>query len=148
MLNAKLLDRIRRLNLHVSIEEMVVKIIEDAVAEAVSPGGQLVTPAGFSLIAGDWPSGFREIFWQAYPRRTKKDTAMKALDKIAKARKTSWSDLINGVERYKLSRDVQRGYVMHPATWLNGGCWKDEEPKTPTQVERKGAVSFFDGLEI
>src|SRR5271156_2828592 len=90
----------------------------------------------------DWPADYREQFWTKYPNRKDKTAAMKALDKIAKAGKTRWADLINGVERYILSDDVQRGYVKMPATFLNKGSWMNEEQSTPKRVERPN--SFFD----
>lgn len=105
--------------------------------------------AGQALqIPGDWPADYREQFMAKYPRRTKKKDGLKALDKVAFAGRTKWADLIAAIERYILSPDVQRGYVMHPATWINAECWKDEEQTTPHPIERKGAVGFFDGLDL
>lgn len=31
-----------------------------------------------------------------------------------------------GLENYKRSPDVDRGYVRNPATWLNGEAWADD----------------------
>lgn len=140
-----ILDRIEALGLHESDAATVRQIVRDAVDIATCP----VEPSKALAVPGDWPADYREQFWKAFPRRTKKDTAMKALEKVAKAGKTRWADLINAIERYKLSRDVQRGCVMHPATWLNGGCWKDEEQTTPHPVgPRPASVGFFDGLDL
>ncbi len=82
-------------------------------------------------IPADWPSDYQSQFWKAYPNKKAKAFAMKALDKVAFAGKTAWADLMAGLERYISSRDVKRGYVKHPATWLNGGCWMDEQGPTP-----------------
>ena len=92
-------------------------------------------------IPSDWPMDYQVQFWRAYPNRKDKHDAMKAIDKVAFSGKVRWADLINGIERYKLSRDVQRGFVKMPATFLNKGSWKDEEQTTPQRVERP---SFFD----
>lgn len=143
MLNERTLSRIRSLGLDANGYMTVCEIAQEAI--------DLSHPKKKSLalqIPGDWPPDYRDQFWDAYPNRKDKHDAMKALDKVAFAGRTKWADLINGIEQYKLSRDVQRGFIKMPATFLNKGSWKNEEQTTPTQVERKGAVSFFDGLEI
>lgn len=103
--------------------------------------------AGQTLqIPGDWPADYQAQFWALYPRKTDKKAAIKSLDKVAFEGKTRWVDLINGIERYKLSNDVKKGYSKHPATFLNKGSWMDEEQTGPVPIN--GPVSFFDGLEI
>jgi len=77
----------------------------------------------------EYSAGFLE-FWNAYPRKTKKDAAFKA-----------WRNLRPKVNRETLdgmlqALTVQRGsvewakdggqFIPHPATWLNAGQWKDE----------------------
>lgn len=94
------------------------------------------------VTAADWPADYADVFWSRYPNKKSKGHALKALEKIASAGKTRFSDLIAGLERYINSRDVQRGFVKHPATWLNGQCWKDEEQSSPLPVERP--KSFFE----
>lgn len=94
-----------------------------------------------NLIPADWPADYQVQFWKAYPNKKAKAFAMKALDKVAFAGKTKWADLISGLDRYILTDEVRRGFVKHPATWLNGGCWMDE----PTPNGTKGrSLSFFE----
>src|ERR1700730_13043868 len=92
-------------------------------------------------IPADWPADYQVQFWKAYPNKKAKIHAMKALDKVAFAGKTKWADLIFGLERYMLSNEVQRGYVKHPATWINGGCWMDETSPNGTNGSGPG---FFE----
>ena len=87
----------------------------------------------------DWPADYQSQFWKAYPNKKEKIYAMKALDKVAFAGKTAWIDLMEGLSRYILSREVKAGYVKHPATWLNKGCWMDED----TGAKAK-SLSFFE----
>ena len=111
---------------------------------------EIIAKARPPALFTDWPADYADKFWSLYPNKKSKAHAMKALDKIAKAGKTRFVDLIAGVERYILSRDVQRGFVKHPATWLNGECWNDQEQTTPIPVERpksflEAAMDFDDG---
>lgn len=85
----------------------------------------------------DWPPDYGDQFWDLYPRRIAKISAMKAL---AKVRKTGvpWAKVKAGVLRYAsyaATRESQ--YIKHPTTWLNGGCWDDE-------AQTRNKPSFFD----
>jgi uncharacterized protein YdaU (DUF1376 family) len=75
----------------------------------------------------DWPDDFRERFWEAYPRKTEKKSAMAKLEAIRKSGSVPWAKFIDGISRY---RDHVVGseerYIKHPTTWLNKGCWDDE----------------------
>lgn len=76
-----------------------------------------------------------ETWWSTYPKRTAKKQAekayAKAVDEIARR------ELLDGetAERWLLNatrqrlRDIEKngpGFVKHPATWLNAGCYDDE----------------------
>jgi|HubBroStandDraft_1064217.scaffolds.fasta_scaffold329345_1 hypothetical protein len=93
-------------------------------------------------VPADWPPDYQARFWSGYPNKKGKLAAHKALEKVAKSGKTRWDDLMTALERYKMSRDVQRGFIKHPATWLNQGCWTDEEG--PPQ--RNNSAGFFEVL--
>src|SRR5262245_43864653 len=76
----------------------------------------------------DWPSDYQEQFWRAYPRRVAKIKAMLALNRLRQQRLVEWDKLIDAVNRYaELKRNSEPRWVKHPTTWLNGGCWDDEE---------------------
>lgn len=75
-------------------------------------------------------------FWSAYPRKEKKDAAYRAWKKIKAPAATldlillalSWQAISD-----KWTKDNGQ-YIPHAATYLNGGCWKDEPPK-PAEPE-------------
>lgn len=139
-LSSRTLGRIESLvavaKMSASEHKMLLRIVEDAVAESQSKPSELISPAGVPLIPGDWPSGYQELFWAKYPNKKAKAHAIKALDRVAKAGKTQWADLISGLDRYILSDAVRKGFVKYPATWINGECWKDEE-QTTARVEQR-----------
>jgi len=80
-----------------------------------------------------------ESWWMHYPRKVDKGHARRA---FAKARKVaSLPDLIEGADKFgKLvkSKGTPAEFVPHPATWLNGERWADEEltPKAPLVSRR------------
>ena len=70
-----------------------------------------------------------EEFWRAYPRKVGKQAARRRFD-IA-VRKTDAQVIVAGVWRYADSRRGQDPkFTQHPATWLHGGHWDDEAPKS------------------
>jgi hypothetical protein len=75
--------------------------------------------------ATDWPADYREIFWEAYPRKVGKKGALRELDRHRKS--VSFEKLISAVRAYTATADPQ--FTKHPKTWLTNGCW-DDEPDT------------------
>lgn len=79
------------------------------------------------------PTSF-ELFWSAYPRRTKKAPAKTAFVRALK--KTTLDAMLTALEWQREQeswndRDecgVLR-YVPHPSTWLNQERWDDERPQ-------------------
>lgn len=69
---------------------------------------------------------FFERFWQAYPRkvgRVKAEAAFKKVD-------VEESVLMAALENHKRSDQWKKDngqFIPHPATWLNGKRWEDEE---------------------
>lgn len=91
----------------------------------------------------DWPPNFEAQFWELYPRRVSKKTAMKALAKVKASGEVPWQKIVDSIARYKAwlaetGPNVWRPEAKHPATWLNGGCWDDELPSA-----KPAAPSFF-----
>lgn len=75
-------------------------------------------------------------FWTAYPRKTAKETALKAFLKISPDEELL-RQMLTAVERHKQTAQWQEDggrYIPHPATWLNQKRWQDEvnvaKPKT------------------
>src|SRR3954467_12416889 len=65
-------------------------------------------------------------FWSAYPRRVGKLAAKKAFDRALNF--TTPQAIKEGAERYARERNGQdQQFTKHPTTWLNAGCWDDEE---------------------
>jgi len=64
-----------------------------------------------------------EKFWNTYPIKVGKATAMKAWIKAVK-RGTSLM-IIEGAERYAKDPNREPEFTAHPATWLNGDRWLD-----------------------
>lgn len=78
---------------------------------------------------------FFERFWQAYPRkvgRVKAEAAFKKVDVPVDV-------LMAALESHKRSDQWKKDngqFIPHPATWLNGKRWEDEE-SAPVQTSRQ-----------
>ena len=72
-------------------------------------------------------------FWAAYPKKVGKQAAVKAFTRLARDRALtpeSLPGILAALDRQKRSRDWQKDggqFIPHPATWLNGRRWEDEE---------------------
>ena len=64
-------------------------------------------------------------FWEIYPAKVKKPVAIKAWQKASK--KTDQGKIIAAARVYAGTETVQRGFVMHPATWLNSERFNDPD---------------------
>lgn len=73
-------------------------------------------------------------FWNAYPRKEGKKPAFKAFRSALS--RTSFEDILAGIEAYKRSDRVKRGFIKLPATWLNEDAWEDAA--TQVQTEQVG----------
>lgn len=64
-------------------------------------------------------------FWTAYPKKTGKEAARKAFEKL-KPTPEELEKWLAAIEDQKQSRQWQdRQYIPYPATWLNGKRWQD-----------------------
>ncbi len=82
----------------------------------------------------DYESSF-ERFWAAYPKKTAKQQALKAWQKL-KPDKALIDVILSSLERQKRSVQWTKDngqYIPYPATWLNGRRWEDI-----TEVETYG----------
>ena len=80
----------------------------------------------------DKAKGFDE-FWIAYPRKVKKDRAVKAWEKINPS-SVLLTKILCHVAKSKNSQEWKKDagqYIPHPATWLNDKRWNDEDSETP-----------------
>lgn len=70
-------------------------------------------------------------FWSVYPRRVAKKAAEKAWVKAV--RSADANTIIAAAARYAdQTKNSDPRFIKHPATWLNGGCWDDDELATST----------------
>ena len=95
--------------------------------ESVKPPGRRA-PAGIE-IGSDADPDFA-AFWDTYPRRVAKGQARKAWKTAIVKRGVDPKAIILGAERYRddrerLSRPIE--YTAHPATWLNGERWLEQQ---------------------
>lgn len=74
-----------------------------------------------------YPPDF-ELFWSNYPRKAKKDDALKAWKQRNGSRPPV--EVLNAkVNEFKQTSKWQEdngAFIPYPATWLRGGCWNDE----------------------
>ncbi len=64
-------------------------------------------------------------FWNQYPKKQAKQDAVRAWGKI-KMTEDLYTNIIQGLDRAKKSRQWTEGFIPNPATWLNGRRWEDE----------------------
>lgn len=85
-----------------------------------------------------------DAFWDAYPKREGKGTAIEAFKKITTGKKkginkTAPGKLIRGAQAYRayVEREkIEKQFIPLPATWLNRAGWEDENAQ-PAQPEQR-----------
>lgn len=73
--------------------------------------------------------GFR-LFWEQYPRKQAKSSAVKAWRKLDPG---EYENVMKGLEAHKTSDQWQREggrFIPHPATFINQRRWEDEIPQS------------------
>ena len=76
------------------------------------------------------PEGFDE-FWDAYPKRVSKQTAIKAFKRL-KPDQELLELIFDDIREREQSEDWRKDggrYIPHPSTYLNQRRWEDEKPK-------------------
>lgn len=83
-----------------------------------------------------------EEWYALYPRKVGRGQAVKAFKSARN--KTTQAELMAGLKRFLVAaRDTEKNYIPHPATWLNGERWADEDNKTNPQVVKKQPQRTF-----
>jgi hypothetical protein len=85
-----------------------------------------------------------EEFWNLYPRKEGKKPAFKAF--TSALARTKFEDILAGIEAYKRSDRVKRGFIKLPSTWLNEDAWEDAA--TQVQTEQVGTHRRERDIEI
>lgn len=76
---------------------------------------------------------FFDDWYRVYPRHIGRGQAEKAY--FAALKKTDRETLLDGARRAAaIYADVDPNYIPHPATWLNGERWLDEQPPPQKRV--------------
>lgn len=124
-------------------------VFPEAAAEGVTQEVSRAAPKPTDMADPDF-----DAWWALYPRKVAKDEARKAWRRITK--KDAPEALTAGLRRWLASADwagTERQYLPHPATWLNGGRWKDEpEPAgvvpiaTAASSPREAFLAWVRGL--
>lgn len=73
-------------------------------------------------IESDWPKDFREQFWNVYPRKVGKKTAIRKLELVRRNGEIAWVPFLAAIARID-RKDPQ--FIPHPATWLTQGRYLD-----------------------
>lgn len=76
-----------------------------------------------------------EEFWQAYPKKTGKKKVAGIYERLMSREEVTHDELMRGINAYKKSDTVKRGFIKNPETWLNGGCWADEYAENDEESE-------------
>lgn len=88
------------------------------------------------------PSQGFDDFYSSYPRRVAKADALKAFMQQLRRGYVA-ADMIQGAKCFNemcRRKGTERDFIPHPATWLRGERWNDEElqeyvPATPEEIE-------------
>ena len=116
----------------------VMRYREKSNGESNAVGNALVTHPDNRIQSTDNINNYTnefEQFWEIYPWRVGKGSAMKAW---AKAIKKATPEIIyEGAERYAKDPNRDPAFTAHPSTWLNGDRWLDSP--LPSKTPRNGS---------
>jgi len=88
-----------------------------------------------------------EQFWKMYPRKTNKQAAQKAWDKLSDVDKTSALErLVGHVDHWEVNA-TQPQFIPHASTWLNARRWEDELSNLNTKKQAPGMAVVRQLLE-
>lgn len=82
------------------------------------------------------------LFWSLYPRKTNKQAAIKAWQKL-KPSNDLFDKIMHALSKHCVSDGWQRDggqFIPHPSTWINGKRWEDELPVNLPQVRNSAPV--------
>lgn len=82
-------------------------------------------------------------FWEAYPKKANRPTAVKAYGKIKPMSHEVMDKILLGIERYQNSGLwSNKQFIPYPATFLNNRKWEDEVENLSSGVNRDGKPSY------
>ena len=83
-------------------------------------------------------------FWKAYPLRKGKLDALRAWQRALKH--AAADEIIAAAGQY--AKTAEAPYIKHPATWLNKGCFLDEEAAAPAIVDASDSRMLFKASQV
>ncbi|MFH1730161.1 MAG: hypothetical protein ABIF82_00740 [Planctomycetota bacterium] len=84
-------------------------------------------------------TGF-DAFWDQYPKKVAKATALRAWTKLAPA-PALIETIVSALAYWSGSEDWQKDdgrFIPYPATWLNARRWEDERPAAAAAAQTRG----------
>lgn len=93
-----------------------------------------------------------KAFWDAYPNKKNKQTAVNRWDKM-KITAEKFRRIMEGLERAKRSWEWNKDggdFIPHPASWLNAGGWENEYKPMPETTQNRpiGVSTRTDSSDI
>lgn len=86
----------------------------------------------------DWFEEFAEMFWQDYPRKEAKKPALEKLKIIIRDSKNpeqTRTEIMQGLGRWKKSKQWTDGFICHATTFLNQARWQDQPEPAKQKAE-------------
>lgn len=87
-------------------------------------------------------------FWKAYPKKKSKDEAWRAWK--SRRDRPPLMEIVASIERQKLTDDWIKDngrFIPHPATWLRGGDWKDDDQPLTANGRMDWATATSEQIE-
>lgn len=81
-------------------------------------------------------------FWKEYPKKQAKQDAVRAWGKI-KPDGSLFTLIMDGLGRAKKSKQWVEGFILNPATFLNGRRWEDEYTEIQPDQPKRQYKEFF-----
>lgn len=112
-------EKTNRIRWDTSLSESPTESLDGRIPEVRSQKSE--KPKSKTLFAN--ANGAFDAFWIAYPKKTAKQTAIKAWKRISEDQVPA---LMEALDKQQSCDQWQRGIIPHPATWLNQHRWEDE----------------------
>ena len=77
-------------------------------------------------IKDDLKRSLFEQFYNMYPRKVKRQNAVKAFNRLNKQEMQLAIDILPRHVKYWQDKGIDKEFIPHPSTWLNGKQWEDE----------------------
>jgi hypothetical protein len=105
--------------------------------------GKSLIPDGPSAEFAYTQNRWFDAFWQLYPRHVGKASALKAWRKAATSEEV-FAEIMAGlkVQLPRMASTIDKSFIPHASTWLNGRRWEDEREGRRLPHERVSACEL------